>query len=335
MKSMVVFLPAVLSLWLLLTGLPLSAAPDRGDLEYDLRAAGLNRLEANELTDLADWCRQKGLHEQAHQLLRRALTINPQHEGANKVLEQLRGLTWQPKLCNVEVFLADGTRLRGEALLHEITLRLDYGMLRFPVRKLDLVAFDFIDGSDLVMADGLSLVGRVGLGTFETTTKAGKITVGGHNLIRLHIIRVCEVCGGRLKVTCSKCHGKGSVEIRKVCPTCNGVDSVTRCQNCRGRGTIRCSRCRGRGSLRLGWGRRRTCPRCKGKGRIGCPDCEGTGQIRCLACKGTGSLSETVVCPLCNGVKTRPCGACKGIGERRVPEPVWPIHPTSRTDELQ
>ena len=296
-------------------------ADDKTAAEYGRKAAGIDKQEADTLAELADWSRQKELPNQAYQLAMQALILQPKHTVANAVLDQLRGEAWRPKSYNIELSLIDGSQLRGSADLRQVTLNSEYGMLSFPVRQVQLVAYNFIGGQDLVIADGMSMVGKAGIGMFTMDTKVGRVNVEETSLKQLRIVRTCESCGGKGKTVCANCQGKGVLSGKRVCPTCKGVDSKKTCKTCNGKGSWHIAR--------NGFVRDFTCPKCKGTGRLPCPDCGGKGGNICQTCKGTGFVVDTGVCPVCNGTKISTCQVCQGTGEQSIPKPVWPIREES------
>ena len=331
-RIMLLCIPGVL---LALSVTPLLSDSPGTSPEYNRQAARLNKQEAGELAKLADWCQKNGLDRRARGLAARALAIDPQHARATAVMEQLRQAIRAPGTQEVELLLVDGSRLLGRTSLREVILRSEYGILRFPLEEMQLVAFAFAGQQDLVIADGLSMIGRAGVGTFETTTKVGQVAIGEHNLKQIQVVRPCDTCDGKRKIVCLECKGKGISTVKRPCPTCNGVDSKKKCARCEGRGAVQCDVCIGRGSWRIprmGFDRRVECPKCKGTGEVACPDCKGVGEIICPTCKGTGSISETGVCPVCRGTKIQSCPACEGAGKRPTPKPVWPIRPKFVSD---
>lgn len=327
----ILILTMLSGLCLFMTGRLQLTADDNAAAQYNTKDADLAKQEAESLAELADWCRQKELPNQAYRLATRVVTLQPQNALANSVLDQLRREVWRPRNSSIKLLLVDGSHLRGTADLRQVTLNSEYGMLSFPVRQVQLVVFNFVNGKDLVMADGFSMIGDAGIGTFPMETKVGRVNAEETNLKQLQIIRPCETCSGKLKVSCMNCQGKGVVSVEKSCPTCKG-DPKKECPTCEGKGTITCNQCDGRGQIfsrggRRGMPRMVTCPRCKGKGEVPCADCRGSGTIVCPTCKGTGSISEMESCPVCHGTKIIPCPACNGTGEQSAPKPVWPIPP--------
>ena len=320
----------------LVAGVPkLSADGERDTAAYAVKAAALAAQEADGLAEVADWCRQKGLSEQARDLAAHALTIQPGHALASAVLEELRGDSTSPKSSPVELALVDGSHVRGSAELNQVSLSTEFGLLRFPIRQVQLVVFDFANGKDLVIADGLTMIGKAGVGIFPMDTKVGRVSVNETSLKQLRVVHPCQACGGKARAVCTNCQSKGTVEVKKTCPTCGGIDSKKPCVTCDGKGTVTCPDCNGQGrwDVRTG-GMRRTifCPRCKGKGEIPCPDCKGKSFTACATCKGLGYILETATCPDCRGVKWVPCPTCGGTGDQEPPKPVWPIPPEGTTE---
>lgn len=327
---------ATLSILLLVTaGTPLLSQAVKTDNEavYQHRAADLDARETTRLIDLALWAQRSNLDGRARQLALQALSASPGDKRATELYNKLNGGNWKTRTQKVELKLTDGSMVYGEAPLDYVVLDSEYGRLRFPAEHIDLIVFKFADDKDLLIAHELTMLGRAGISAVETTTKLGKATVDSANLRELRLVHACDVCNGKLKITCPTCQGKGAVEKKRVCPDCNGVDSKKPCPTCKGRGKTKCDLCNGKGKwrprLRGFRGRSINCPKCGGTGALTCPDCGGTGEWVCRTCKGTGFIVESIVCPDCNGAKIVDCPACKGTGVRPRPTPVWPIPPNS------
>jgi len=335
MRRVIVVMTTVLvGLWII--GPAAKAQEDAGNAVYEQKLAQLMKQEVDTLAELAEWCQKNDLPQQADDLVTQALTLDPKHEAANKVLEQLRGDTWRPRSFGMELLLVDGSRLKGTANLREITLNTSFGMLRYPPKQVELVVFNFVDGQDLVIADDLTMVGKAGVGSFQMETKVGQVNVEETSLKEMRLVRLCSSCNGKLKTLCTHCQGRGVVEVRKPCPACKGVDSKKQCVTCQGAGSIPCPRCNGTGITysggRRGFPRPQPCPDCKGTGKMSCPDCRGKGEQVCPACKGMGTVAGMGTCPVCGGAKMMPCDACQGTGEQPAPKPVWPIPAEGETE---
>jgi len=82
-------------------------------------------------------------------------------------------------------------------------------------------------------------------------------------------------------VSCTLCHGRGSVIKRETCPTCNGNRTIKRqCTNCGGRAWLE------------------TFPL-----ETKCPYCDALGMmtVDCDTCNGTGGVPVEETCPDCQG----------------------------------
>lgn len=119
------------------------------------------------------------------------------------------------------------------------------------------------------------------------------------------VFRPCSWCSGAHFIGCSKCGGKG--ELQLVCNGCNGHGSVQ--VPGVGGGTRQCNRCGGSGNLGM-----TDCKECSQSGRRPCTKCptawkppqpiEIADPDPCPLCAGAGSFTGRirVLCPKCLGL---------------------------------
>ena len=296
--------------------------------QYQDKAAELKKSETRELVSLADWCVRNELEDQAEDVLERALKVDPSNPAVLKLQKKVSPSRLRGYSTDAELILADGSQLRATLRLHHLKVETPYGRLSFPPKNVGAVGFKMAGDMDVVLADDLTICGKVKLGNVHAQTKAGRIQLDRTTVKTLRLLRPCLTCKRTGKVRCDRCKGLGKISEESPCPICNGVDSKKPCENCKGTGRIVCQHCGGQGTWLVNMGGfmvRHRCAYCKGKGWLKCKFCHGRGAIHCAGCDGAGVITQRIECPKCHGEKKVACPDCQGEGYLPTPELVWPI----------
>jgi hypothetical protein len=209
--------------------------------ETKLRETDPNSPDA--LCELAAWCRKENLRAQSTELLRKVIDINPDHEGARKLLgyRQIGG-GWYVT-C---------TKCRGAKRV-ACPACADRSKLRDPCERGDCdrgrVRCTDCNGD---RSKTCGQCGARGWHPCHDCNESGKVN-DDRDPPRL--------------VNCPKCRGRGRLD----CPGCRAGRIA--CRTCRARGWLPCTGCSGRGF------NYRTCPECEDTRKQPCPACEGLGAL--------------------------------------------------------
>ncbi len=269
---------------------------------YQKKAAALRAGDARGHYELARWCLDHKLDDEARLHFESAVKLDPAQFG--KLAE--------PRLNELN---AKREKLAVKALLAALALWEREGAER-GVPAVRAAQRDFPD-AEIIRRSELQV--DLIKNHFPKLAAAGARTLEG--LLRSEADKDaarCPTCAGSGKADCPACGGTGAGR----CPDCGGSGKRV-CPICRGTLRLTCTKCYGTGRTNqgtIGYGERR-CPQCGGRGEVDCDFCGATGKADCRTCGGTGKKAGA--CRGCGGTGKVVCPACSGTAVRRVEHLKW------------